>query len=64
MDYGIGTRIAVDFIFSELITMTVAVTDPDFMFLKQIIDLLMGLSRGAVFRHGGGTRKQPHGWTH
>ena len=25
----------------------------------QIIDLLMGLFRGAVFRHGGGARKQP-----
>ena len=24
-----------------------------------IIDLLMGLFRGAVFRHGGGARKQP-----
>ena len=24
-----------------------------------VIDLLMGLFRGAVFRHGGGARKQP-----
>ena len=26
---------------------------------RRIIDLLMGLFRGAVFRHGGGGRKQP-----
>ena len=25
----------------------------------RLIDLLMGLFRGAVFRHGGGARKQP-----
>ena len=29
------------------------------VFLAQIIDLLMGLFRGAVFRHGGGALKQP-----
>ena len=28
-------------------------------FLNLIIDLLMGLFRGAVFRPGGGARKQP-----
>ena len=26
---------------------------------SRLIDLLMGLFRGAVFRHGGGARKQP-----
>ena len=26
---------------------------------EKLIDLLMGLFRGAVFRHGGGARKQP-----
>ena len=29
------------------------------VFLTDFIDLLMGLFRGAVFRHGGGDRKQP-----
>ena len=29
-----------------------------FLFSSIIIDLLMGLFRGAVFRHGGGARKQ------
>ena len=29
------------------------------MHKAQIIDLLMGLFRGAVFRHGGGALKQP-----
>ena len=32
---------------------------PDLSFSSFFIDLLMGLFRGAVFRHGGGALKQP-----
>ena len=33
--------------------------DPGGPSVAQLIDLLMGLFRGAVFRHGGGALKQP-----